>query len=161
MAKGSDAEQWSELADLILMVARELQFRPYVSDRALSLTPSEGMVMRHMQVEPETTFPRLIEATGLLRTNLSTVLRGLERKGLIERRVRPEDRRVTTVHRTERGRDNYQIVRAEWGANLAQAATDDSRDAEELSRAVRLLEQLKDGMIAARSSRVSRDNLTA
>lgn len=153
--KRADAEQWSELADLILIIAREIQFRGYVSDRALSLTPSEGVVMRHMQVEPETTFPRLVEATGLLRTNLSTVLRGLERKGLIERRVRPDDRRVTTVHRTERGRENYQIVRAEWGADLAEATSDDSSDTPDLSGAIRLLTQVKDGMIAARSSRVS------
>ena len=149
MSKPSSDEQWSDLADVILMIAREIQFRGCTSEGALSLTPSEGIVMRHMQSEPDTTFPRLIEATGLLRTNLSTVLRGLERKGLVERRLVPEDRRATTVHRTDRGRQNYQTVRAEWGAELAAAVADEAHP-EQLRTAIELLRAIRDGMVSSR-----------
>ena len=154
MAKNLTPDKWAEMADLILVIAREIQFRGYSDERAQALTPSEGMVMRHTQAEPDTTFPRLVEATGLLRTNLSTVLRGLERKGLIERRITPEDRRVTTVHLTERGRENYEIVRREWGAELARAAELASATGP-TSATMKELEHIKDGLVALRPTRGS------
>jgi DNA-binding MarR family transcriptional regulator len=55
-------------------------------------------------------------ATGLQRTNLSTVLRSLEHKDLIDRRSSPDDGRGVTVGATARGRSNYELVRREWGA---------------------------------------------
>ncbi|HEX6353266.1 serine hydrolase [Actinophytocola sp.] len=62
---------------------------------------------------------RIAAATGLQRTNLSTTLRGLETKGLIERRTSPDDRRGVTVHVTEHGRTNYHLVRHEWATGVA------------------------------------------
>ncbi len=149
---GAQAEDWCELADLILIVAREIQFRGYPDGAAVPLTPSEGMVMRHLQVEPDTTFPQLQEATGLQRTNLSTVLRGLEAKGLAERRPRPNDRRANTVHLTERGRANYQSARTEWGSALARAAAG-SPGRSELSPAIDLLQRLRHGLVRDRPRR--------
>ena len=121
-ARGNDDQGWAELADLVLVVAREIQFRGYTDERAVRLSQSEGMVMRYLQRDPAAPPSRIAAATGLQRTNLSTVLRGLEHKGLVERRAYPDDARGVTVHLTELGKTNYSLVRREWGTAVSGAA---------------------------------------
>jgi DNA-binding MarR family transcriptional regulator len=125
-ARASDDERWAELADLVLIIAREIQFRGYTDERAVPLSQSEGMVMRYLQREPAAPPSRIAAATGLQRTNLSTVLRGLEQKGLIERRAYPDDGRGVTVHLTKRGKTNYSLVRREWATAVSAAAGGDT-----------------------------------
>jgi DNA-binding MarR family transcriptional regulator len=141
------AQQWADLADLILVIAREIQFRGYSDESALSLSQSEGMVMRFLASEACATPSRIAAATGLQRTNVSPVLRDLEKKGLIERRVIAEDRRGVTVHRTERGASNYALVRREWGAAVSAAAQGDTTD---LDAAVSLLKTVETGLTRMR-----------
>jgi DNA-binding MarR family transcriptional regulator len=142
-----EEQRWAELADLALIVSREIQYRGYADERALPLTQSEGMVMRHLMREESAAPSRIATATGLLRTNLSAVLRGLERKGLIERQTNSDDRRGVAVSATERGRENFDLVRREWAATVAQAA---GHDATDLDAAIALLTEVKDGMIRTR-----------
>jgi DNA-binding MarR family transcriptional regulator len=145
--RSGEQQQWAELADLALVISRELQYRGYTDERALPLTQSEGMVMRHLMREAPAAPSRIAMATGLLRTNLSTVLRGLERKGLIERQTNSDDRRGVTVSATARGRENYILVRREWAATVAEAA---GHDTTRLEAALALLTDIKDGMIRTR-----------
>jgi DNA-binding MarR family transcriptional regulator len=140
-------ERWEDLADLVLIIAREIQFRGYSDERAVRLSASEGMVMRHLQHEPASPPSRIAAATGLQRTNLSTVLRGLERKGLIERRSAPDDRRGVTVHPTALGTSNYALVRKEWGEAVSAAVGD---NAVGLDTALRLLSRIEGGLIESR-----------
>src|SRR5215475_15753702 len=84
-----DVERWARLADLVLIIAREIQFRGYSDKRAVPLTASEGMVMRYLQSHPVAPPNQIASATGIQRTNLSTLLRGLESKGLLARRSSP------------------------------------------------------------------------
>ena len=42
----------ADLADLILITAREIQFRGYTDPRGIPLSQSEGMVTRHLQADP-------------------------------------------------------------------------------------------------------------
>ena len=141
-------ERWADLADLALVIAREIQFRGYTDERAVSLSPSEGMVMRHLFGDPAAPPSRIAAATGLQRTNLSTTLRGLETKGLIERRISEDDRRGVTVHVTERGRTNYDLVRQEWATAVASAAGHDTGN---LDAALTLLGAVETALVAARS----------
>ena len=85
--------------------------------------------------------------TGLQRTNLATVLTGLQRKGLIERRADPGDGRAATIHTTEAGRANYAIVRSEWGAAVSAAAGDERTDPDP---ALDLLRAIRTGLVDAR-----------
>ena len=140
-------QRWAELGDLALVVARELQIRPYLDERVLHLSPSEGMVMRFLQGGDSATPTSIAVAVGLQRTNVSTVLRGLERKGLIERSTNIEDRRVVTVQLSERGRGHYDMARQEWAAAIASAAGNDTRH---LDAAIHLLARVRDGMTADR-----------
>jgi len=139
--------RWADLADLVLIIAREIQFRGYTDPRAIPLSQSEGMVMRYLQQHPDAPPSRIAAATGLQRTNLSTVLRSLENKGLIERRASPGDGRGVTVQRTNRGASNYALVRREW-ASAVSAAT--GGDTSNLDAALRLLSAVETGLVAAR-----------
>ena len=139
--------RWETLADLVLIVAREIAFRGYIDERATPLTPSEGMVMRHLQANRAANPTQIAVATGLQRTNLSTVLRGLERKRLIERRVSPGDARGITVHLTKRGVMNYTAARQEWGAAVSAAA---GYDATNLDAALGLLSTVETGLVRNR-----------
>jgi DNA-binding MarR family transcriptional regulator len=120
--------RWAELADLVLILAREIQFLGYRDPEAVPLTQSEGMVMRYLQDHPGTAPSQLADATGLQRANISAVLRGLERKGLAERRACSDDLRRATIHPTERGKRNYALVRQEWAEVVSAAAGYDSAD---------------------------------
>ncbi|MER5540480.1 MarR family winged helix-turn-helix transcriptional regulator [Streptomyces mirabilis] len=145
---GPDHEQrWAELADLVLIISREIQFRGYTDERAVPLSPSEGMVMRYLQREPATPPSRIADATGLQRTNLSTILGGLERKGLVERHTDPGDGRGVTVHTTEHGRTNYALVRREWATAVSAAA---NHDTEHLDAALALLTAVETGLARTR-----------
>jgi DNA-binding MarR family transcriptional regulator len=148
-AQSSDTEEnWAELADLILIIAREIQFRGYANKEAVALSPSEGMVMRYLQDAVDASPSRVAAATGLQRTNLSTVLRGLERKHLIERHGRVDDARAVVIHLTDLGRTNYDLVRHEWAAVVAGAAAADARN---LDASIALLRTVKDGLTAFRT----------
>jgi DNA-binding MarR family transcriptional regulator len=139
--------RWADLADLILIIAREIQFHGYHDPDAVPLTQSEGMVMRYLQEHPGAPPNKIATGTGLQRTNLSTVLRGLERKGLAERRTSPDDLRGATIHPTERGKRNYARVRQEWASVVSDAA---DHDTSSLDTALILLREIQAGLTAAR-----------
>lgn len=139
--------RWADLADLVLIIAREIQFRGYADEQAIPLSQSEGMVMRYLLQTPDAPPSRIAAATGLQRTNLSAVLRGLERKGLIERRASPEDGRGVTVRPTEHGTSNYALVRREWARAVSAAA---GGDTSHLDPALRLLRDIENGLTSAR-----------
>src|SRR5690349_5673011 len=102
----SPTERWAELADLVLSISREIQFRGYTSPDAVSLSIPEGTVMRYLHRHPGVPPSQIAEATGLQRTNVSSTLRTLEARGLIERRDCPEDRRGSKIYPTAFGTSN-------------------------------------------------------
>ena len=142
-----DDPRWADLADLVLILAREIQFVGYRDPEAVPLTQSEGMVMRYLQDHPGTSPSQLADATGLQRTNLSVILRGLERKGLAERRGCPDDLRRAAIHPTERGKRNYALVRQEWAALVSAAAGHDTAN---LDEALALLRRIGASLTASR-----------
>jgi DNA-binding MarR family transcriptional regulator len=149
-----DVERWAELADRVLIIARELQFRGYMDARAMPLTATEGMVMRYMQDHPIAAPNQIAAAVGLQRSNLSTLMRGLERQGLIERTTSEDDRRGVTVSLTETGRRNYLVVRREWAAAVAKPVKNDTRG---LDGALGLLNVIAAGLILMRPEKPGRN----
>lgn len=141
------AQRWAELADLTLVIAREIQFLGYRDPDAVQLTQTEGTVMRYLHKHDGAPPSVIAAATGVQRTNLATVLTGLQRKGLIERRTNPDDRRGATIHTTERGRANYALVRGEWGTAVSAAAHDDRTN---LDATLQLLREIAGGLTANR-----------
>jgi DNA-binding MarR family transcriptional regulator len=146
-------DSWAELADLALIISREIQYRGYTDKDAVGLTQSEGMVMRYLVTGEPAAPSQIAAATGLQRTNLSTTLRGLENKGLIRREASPSDGRGVTVSRTERGRVNHVAVRHEWARAVSEAA---GHDDTHLEAALTLLTAIKDGLVESRPPTPSR-----
>jgi DNA-binding MarR family transcriptional regulator len=144
--RGATEEQWAEFADHVLEIAREIQFRGYTSPEAVSLTPSEGTVMRYLFPHPGALPSEVALATGLQRSNLSAVLRGLEEKGLVERMPDPEDGRWVRIHPTPRAIDNYELVRREWASAVAAAAEGDPA----VEKTLPLLAKVRTGLVRMR-----------
>jgi DNA-binding MarR family transcriptional regulator len=139
-------DTWAEFADHVLEIAREIQVRGYASPEAVSLTQSEGTVMRYLFREPGTLPSEVASATGLQRSNLSAVLRGLEEKGLIERLADPEDGRWVRIHPTAKAISNYALVRGEWSSAVAAAAGGDPA----VESALPLLAKVRAGLVRQR-----------
>jgi DNA-binding MarR family transcriptional regulator len=137
---------WADFADHVLEIAREIQFRGYTSPEAVSLTLSEGTVMRYLFPHPGALSSEVASATGLARSNLSAVLRGLEEKGLIERVADPDDGRWVRIHPTAQAIRNYELVRREWASAVASAADDDAA----VEMVVPLLARVHAGLVRAR-----------
>jgi DNA-binding MarR family transcriptional regulator len=147
-ARRATDEQWAEFADHVLEIAREIQFRGYSNPEAVSLTPSEGTVMRFLFPNPGALPSQVAFATGLQRSNLSAVLRGLEEKGLIERVADPEDGRWVRIHPTPKAIRNYALVRREWGSAVAAAADQDPT----VEAALPLLANVRAGLVRRRQT---------
>lgn len=145
-AIAGEEELWAEFADLVLIVSREIQLRGYVTPGALSLSPSEGAIMRHLLRNPDSLPSQVAWATGLQRSNLSAVLRGLEEKGLIERVPHAADRRAVQLRATARAVHNYDVVRREWASEVAEAAGEGAR----VEDALPLLREIADGLVRRR-----------
>ncbi|MEV6324095.1 MarR family transcriptional regulator [Nocardia sp. NPDC051787] len=142
----ASADQWADFADLVFAISREIKFPAYVNPEAVSLTPSEGTVMRYLHRHPGTTPSRVAHASGLQRTNLSTVLRSLEGKGLVERRSSAADGREVEIYPTAQGTSNYALVRKLW-SECVYAATGDTAD---LDSTVALLRKVEAGLVQLR-----------
>ena len=74
-------EQWADFADLVFFISREIKFGGYSSEEAISLSPSEGVVMRYLFRHPGAIPSKVAEAAGLQRSNLSTVLKQPGKEG--------------------------------------------------------------------------------
>lgn len=143
----ADDPRWAELADLTLVIAREIQFRGYRDPEAVALTQTEGTVMRYLHAEDGAPPSHIAAGTGLQRTNLATVLTSLQLKGLVERRACPQDGRAATIHTTAHGRANNALVRREWAEAVSAAA---GRDGADLGSALALLRAIRTGLVDSR-----------
>lgn len=146
-APSEDPQAWAELAELVLLLAREIRVAGYRDRTAVALSEPEGGVMRFLHGSGPAAPSQIAAATGLQRTNLSAALRALEAKGLVERQASDQDRRSVLVRRTALGVSNFALVRREWGELLANAA---GPERAEPQAAVELLRRLACGLAQRR-----------
>lgn len=135
----------ADLADAVLNVSREIRARG--DGDAVALTITEGNVMRFVDRHPGATPGELAEGTGLQRSNLSTTLRALEEKGLVERQHDSSDGRTIRVTPTDRAAENLRALRDNWTALLGEAL--DGRSAG-VDDALALLIRLEEGLVRSR-----------
>ena len=140
------ADSYADLAEVVLRVARELSFREHRDADAVSLTPANANVMRHVDRNPGTTPRDVADATGVLRSNLSASLRELEKLGFLERCTDPADGRGVRLFSTELAAQNLVTVREGWAAHTRQALGGLAG----VDAATALLEQMADGLVQAR-----------
>lgn len=110
----------ADLADLVLNVSRLIRAR---TPSVIAMNDTERQVMRLVDLDPGLS-PGDIAARGRLqRTNVSTALRTLEEKGMVERGS--SGGRGVTVRPTRLAVDNLQTLREAWSRELA-AVLDES-----------------------------------
>ncbi|WP_328358132.1 MarR family transcriptional regulator [Mycobacterium sp. NBC_00419] len=115
----------ADLAEVILVVARELRMG---MEPDTVLTPSEAHVMRYIDDHPGAAPSDVARFTGLQRSNLSTALKGLERRGFVERRADAHDARGVNLFPTPLAADNLTRLRTRWARQLAVALGGDVHD---------------------------------
>ena len=139
-------DRFADLAETILTVAREIRLREYDSEGTIALTPSNAQVMRYIDAHPGSTPSETAEATGLLRSNLSTGVRELEKIGFLERRQDPEDGRGVRLYSTPLAAEGLARVRSQW-ADDAGRVLGRSRG---VAEATALLKKLAAGLVEER-----------
>lgn len=90
---------------------------------------------------PPPTAAELAEDTGVTRATVSGLLDGLEKEGLVERRMDSEDRRVVRVHLTSEGAallDKVRPAYCRWFSSVV-----DTLSEEERSHLVSLLQKIQ------------------
>ncbi|AQT79517.1 hypothetical protein B1R94_09895 [Mycolicibacterium litorale] len=137
----------ADLAEAILGVGRELRLG--MDPDIVELTASEAHVMRHIDHHPGVTPSGVARATGLQRSNLSTALRGLERRGFVERRTDPNDARGVNLFPTARAADNLTRLRRQWARQLSSVLGADLANTAEVRG---LLERIEAALMAQRLS---------
>jgi DNA-binding MarR family transcriptional regulator len=96
----------------------------------LELTPPQVGLLRAIAMQPGRSQQALAEQLGTPATRLVALLDGLERRGAIERRRNPDDRRLHALHLTEEGQELMRSVgrvAMAHGADLTGALDDSER----------------------------------
>jgi DNA-binding MarR family transcriptional regulator len=139
-----DAEL-ADLAEAIMGIGRELRMR--IDTDVVELTASEAHVMRHIDHHPGVTPSDVARATGLQRSNLSTALRSLERRGFVERRADSHDARGVNLFPTDLAAENLKRLRRHWAQFLSGAL---GGDLENVKAAKAVLQRVDAGLVANR-----------
>ncbi len=119
-SKTTDA-RYADLAEIVLVVAREIRLREFAAGPEIALTPSHASVMRYIDAHPGSFSSDVADATGLTRSNLSTSVRRLEAAGFIERRVDIVDARGVRLYPTRTAAFARRKIRKQWSDLLAGA----------------------------------------
>jgi homoprotocatechuate degradation regulator HpaR len=137
----SALRQFSRSLPMALLRAREAvmeRFRPLL--RRHGVTEQQWRVLRALSVAPETSASELGEATCIGLPSLSRILRALEARGLIGRRLKSTDQRTTLVSLTAAGRRFLGKAGAESETRYEALTAEIGRD--DLHRLYTLLERL-------------------
>ncbi len=134
----------ADIAASVAAISREL-LGPHFPHEAVPLKPNEVAVLRHVERHPGATAGEVAAVTGLQRSNLSTIVRGLEEKGILSREA-GLDARTVQLHATAVAAASTAAVRRRWAQRVG-AALDEGIDVEGL---LAVLERLENGLVRLR-----------
>lgn len=120
MAEADDttAAKAADLGMILMSIARKVRAGGFRHPEIVRLTPVEAEVLHQVYDEPGATPGHLGSRAGLKAPNLSTALRGLERKGFVTREKDADDGRCVRVYATEAAKQSTGLVRDEVAAVL-------------------------------------------
>lgn len=145
----SALRDFSRSLPMALLRAREAvmeRFRPLL--RRHRVTEQQWRVLRALSVAPETTVSALAQATCVGLPSLSRILRALDARGLVVRRVKSTDQRTTLVSLTAAGRRLLARAGGESEALYEALAAEIGHD--ELQRLYALLDRVSATRAGAR-----------
>src|SRR3546814_9070837 len=109
-----------ELADTTLHVARKLRAYSQQVPDIVTLSPLECLVLLHVYRRSGVSPTDLAHELALRSSNAATALRGLIRKGQVERRANALDKRAACLHLTPAAQRAIVAVRSTWMGLMAQ-----------------------------------------
>ena len=139
------AEQFADLADLVMAVARAVRAQAAADPDVLELSATEITVLRYLDHHPDVGPSAVADATGLHRSNMSRALRDLEAKGLVRRSPDPVDSRQAVLRSTDLAADNLSRLRGIW-ARLVGDALEVSGERHDVAGTLSLLRALERGL---------------
>lgn len=150
-AREDGADAWPGLAAAVHELSRVLRS---VGERAAGLdaiTGSEVEVLRCVAARPGSTVSAVSRGLGLQPSNVSTTVRSLIGRELLERRSDPADGRRVLLYPTARARRHRTLLDAAWSQGVEQALTElPAGDADALRAAVPALARLAGALDARR-----------
>ncbi|MEB2704030.1 MarR family winged helix-turn-helix transcriptional regulator [Citrobacter koseri] len=141
--KFNDSGLLVELADTTLHIARKLRAYPLQRTGFVPISPLEALVMLHVYKRPGVSPSDLAQELALRSSNAATALRGLVKKGQVERRADPEDKRVARLYLTPTAEEAIVTVRCMWKELLSQADISE----EDLHIAVKVLTTINSTLV--------------
>lgn len=124
-----------ELADATLHVARKLRAYSHLNPDIVTLSPLECLVLLHVHRSPGVSPSDLAHELALRSSNAATALRGLVKKGQVERRANATDKRAACLHLTSAAQQAIVRVRSTWLEAMSQVDISET----ELDVAIRVL----------------------
>lgn len=139
---GARPAQITELAGLVMIIARRVQLSELNAPGVVALTHLESLVMRHIDRHPGTNPSRIAASIGLKRSNASAALRSLTARGFVRREVDPQDGRAARLYATSTAQENLLAIHAAWLTALEPFIDADA----DLTSTVDLLRYLDEAM---------------
>lgn len=135
------------LALRVRRLSRELSYFYRQNEELQFLTFVEAHVMELVIREPGATLGDLAVRARLKKSNLSTAVAALTKRGFVERRSNKEDGRLVHLYPTERAQKNLAGLIEFWGAIVVR----DLSDAEiaQLVDMSRLIDKISDSLATA------------
>jgi DNA-binding MarR family transcriptional regulator len=120
-ASGEDEATWRDLAVVVHDLARRLKPQSIALARVGALSPTTAEVLRIVASRPGVRVHEIAAEAMLQRTNTSTAVAELCRRGLARKANDPADGRQVRIYPTERAVAEGRRVEAAWGQLYHQA----------------------------------------
>lgn len=132
-------KQLADLAAITVALTRHLELTGHQHPDVIELTPTEVLVTRYLEFRPDSTASSLAHNLKLQPSNLSAVLKALERKGVIIRERSTEDARQFKLILTDRARQSIYEIRNTWSKEFREDDLGDSAIATTLATLSKML----------------------
>lgn len=103
MMEGKELETW------LLFRKTFAKMQRFIEDdlRRHDTTPSQFTILRNLSIEEATPMSELSRRTSCVNSNITSVIGRMEDKGLVKKIQDNNDRRVSKVNLTDKGKDLY------------------------------------------------------
>lgn len=112
---------FTQLAEVIVDIAREIQLHAAETTPVVPLTPTQGQVMRYVHRNPGCSASDIADGARLQRTNVSTALRELRARGYLTSLRDEQDGRAIRITATELADETIAKLTAAWAGLLQDA----------------------------------------
>lgn len=130
------------LALRVRRLSRELSYFYRSNEDLHFLTFVEAHVMELVIREPGATLGELAVRARLKKSNLSTAVAALTKRGFVERRSNQEDGRLVHIYPTAKAQKNLDGLIAFWGSLVEQGL--DEEEVAQLANMSRLIDKISD-----------------